>query len=425
MARRVRCSMVNMHTGEFISVAYHAAAGGIDSDALKKLNYFLRDWRRDEPTRMDPRLFDTSGWPIAASARASRSTWSADIARPRPTPCCAGARAASRSSASTRSARRWTSTFPASMLASLRAAGLRLQRGGVGFYPTSGIALRPHGCRQRAHVAAHDARPARGGLPGRQDGPYSRATASRWPAMRPPMPSCSAMAARSAASPAAARTMPGRPAAAAASPSRSLVRWRHASPRQCQGMTARRPIMLADAQKRSRAAAATRCSHRRKASRLRNRSAEAQKPLGPRRPALAEKPVPAAASGPGDRRPRRHPAARASSDRTRPAPDGLADRAVRPGRCRRRRTRRGPARHGRYSLPPARPGARPKWQSMPAPAEAAARPLPPPVLRPAAPILAVPRPGLPGLLRRVHRRRSGEPSAMPMPRLRFGPAGAR
>ena len=32
--------------------------GRYDDEGLKKLNYFLRDWRNDEQTRMDPQLFD-------------------------------------------------------------------------------------------------------------------------------------------------------------------------------------------------------------------------------------------------------------------------------------------------------------------------------------------------------------------------------
>ena len=55
-----------------------------------------------------------------------------------PMRCCASGRAAWPSTASTCSARRWTSTFRASRSTKLREAGLRAQRGGVGFYPTSG-----------------------------------------------------------------------------------------------------------------------------------------------------------------------------------------------------------------------------------------------------------------------------------------------
>ena len=52
--------------------------------------------------------------------------------------CCARARAASRRTAITPPATPWTSTFPASPLEKVREVGLRMQRGGVGFYPTSG-----------------------------------------------------------------------------------------------------------------------------------------------------------------------------------------------------------------------------------------------------------------------------------------------
>ena len=46
------------HTHESIEATY-LVDGRYDSGVLEKLNWFLRDWRRDEPTRMDPRLFDT------------------------------------------------------------------------------------------------------------------------------------------------------------------------------------------------------------------------------------------------------------------------------------------------------------------------------------------------------------------------------
>jgi uncharacterized protein YcbK (DUF882 family) len=45
------------HTKESISVTYKRN-GKYLPGGLKKLNRFLRDWRRNEPTRMDPRLFD-------------------------------------------------------------------------------------------------------------------------------------------------------------------------------------------------------------------------------------------------------------------------------------------------------------------------------------------------------------------------------
>ena len=95
--------------------------------------------RISEPTKMDP-ASDRSA--VGGSPRGRRQ--GTDLGGLRlplartPTPCCGGARAGSPSSASTCSARRSTSTFPGVPLERLREAGLRAQRGGVGFYPTSG-----------------------------------------------------------------------------------------------------------------------------------------------------------------------------------------------------------------------------------------------------------------------------------------------
>ena len=45
------------HRDDEITVTFKRN-GRYDEDGLKKLNYFLRDWRNDEQTRMDPQLFD-------------------------------------------------------------------------------------------------------------------------------------------------------------------------------------------------------------------------------------------------------------------------------------------------------------------------------------------------------------------------------
>jgi uncharacterized protein YcbK (DUF882 family) len=130
-------NLVNMHTGEKINIVYKRG-GRYDSEALKKLNYFLRDWRRDEPTRMDPRVFDTV-W-LAYQAVGGREPIHVVSAYRSP-----------ETNASLRRRSRGVAKFsqhtlgkamdfyvPGVKLADLRAAGLRLQRGGVGFYPTSG-----------------------------------------------------------------------------------------------------------------------------------------------------------------------------------------------------------------------------------------------------------------------------------------------
>lgn len=47
----------HMHTGESATITF-ARGGRYDQQALDRLNWLLRDWRTDEPIKMDPRLFD-------------------------------------------------------------------------------------------------------------------------------------------------------------------------------------------------------------------------------------------------------------------------------------------------------------------------------------------------------------------------------
>ena len=46
-----------IHTKEKAEITFKRN-GRYDQAGLRKLNQFLRDWRRNEPTKMDPRLFD-------------------------------------------------------------------------------------------------------------------------------------------------------------------------------------------------------------------------------------------------------------------------------------------------------------------------------------------------------------------------------
>ncbi len=50
-------TILHMHTGEMATITF-ARSGRYDQQALDKLNWLLRDWRTDEPIKMDPRLFD-------------------------------------------------------------------------------------------------------------------------------------------------------------------------------------------------------------------------------------------------------------------------------------------------------------------------------------------------------------------------------
>ncbi len=107
--------------------------------ALRQLNWFLRDWRNDEPTKMDPRLFDVV-WEAYRDAGATEpiACRSRPIARPRPTPCCARARARVARHSQHMLGKAMDTTMPGLSMARIREIGMRMQRGGVGYYPNAG-----------------------------------------------------------------------------------------------------------------------------------------------------------------------------------------------------------------------------------------------------------------------------------------------
>jgi uncharacterized protein YcbK (DUF882 family) len=130
-------SMHHVHTDEDITITYKRD-GRYDESALEKLNWLLRDWRRGEQTRMDPHLIDLV-WEVQREA-----------ATKEPVQVVCGYRSP-QTNAMLRRRSRGVARFSQHMLGhamdfyipgipleQLREIGLRLQRGGVGFYPESG-----------------------------------------------------------------------------------------------------------------------------------------------------------------------------------------------------------------------------------------------------------------------------------------------
>ena len=130
-------SFHHVHTDEDITVTFKRN-GRYDEAALKKLDWFMRDWRRQEETHMDPHLFDL--------------LWEAyrDVGASEPIQVICGFRSPE-TNAMLRARSSGVAQFsqhvngnaidfyiPGVSLTMVRAEGLRLQRGGVGFYPTSG-----------------------------------------------------------------------------------------------------------------------------------------------------------------------------------------------------------------------------------------------------------------------------------------------
>lgn len=129
-------SFRHLHTSEEITVTYKRE-GRYDDEALKKINWVMRDWRRNEEVRMDPQVIDAV-WELYR-----------DVGATQPIEIICGYRAPAtnamlrrRSSGVARSSQHTLGKaidlhIPGVSLEAQRAAAMRLQRGGVGYYPSS------------------------------------------------------------------------------------------------------------------------------------------------------------------------------------------------------------------------------------------------------------------------------------------------
>src|SRR6202042_838766 len=106
--------------------------------AREKLNWFLRDWRKSEATKMDPHLIDLV-WEVQREAGNKAPIWVVCGYRSPATNAMLRHRSAGVARFSQHMLGRAMDFYiPGVDLEHLREIGLRLARGGVGFYPTSG-----------------------------------------------------------------------------------------------------------------------------------------------------------------------------------------------------------------------------------------------------------------------------------------------
>jgi uncharacterized protein YcbK (DUF882 family) len=130
-------SFHHVHTGEDITITFKRN-GRYDEAALKKLDWFMRDWRKEQETHMDPHLFDLL-WETYRDLGASEPIQVICGYRSPGTNAMLRARSSGVAQFSQHvNGNAIDFYIPGVSLASVRAEGLRLQRGGVGFYPTSG-----------------------------------------------------------------------------------------------------------------------------------------------------------------------------------------------------------------------------------------------------------------------------------------------
>lgn len=129
-------SFYHNNTKETLTVTFRRN-GQYDPGALEQLNWFLRDWRREEKIRMDPRLFDTvwevyrevgSDAPVRVNSAYRSPNTNSMLRR--------------RSSAVAKNSQHMLGKaldfyLPDVPTERLRAIGMRLQNGGVGYYPNA------------------------------------------------------------------------------------------------------------------------------------------------------------------------------------------------------------------------------------------------------------------------------------------------
>ena len=129
--------LYNLHTHERATIVFKRN-GVYDQAGLTKLNEFLRDWRKDKPTNMDPHLFDLL-WQVYQQSGSHdyihvvcgyRSPATNDMLRRRSSGVA--------KNSLHMQGKAMDFSIPDVPLAKLRAIGLQMQVGGVGFYPTSG-----------------------------------------------------------------------------------------------------------------------------------------------------------------------------------------------------------------------------------------------------------------------------------------------
>jgi uncharacterized protein YcbK (DUF882 family) len=131
-------SMFNIHTKDTITVTFKRN-GKYVPEGLQQLNHFMRDWRRDQEIKMDPGLIDLI-WELHE-----------ELGSKEPVHLICGYRSSGTNEmlrrtvgGQARNSRHITGqaadlTFPDVPLKQLRYSALIRERGGVGFYPASGL----------------------------------------------------------------------------------------------------------------------------------------------------------------------------------------------------------------------------------------------------------------------------------------------
>jgi len=131
-------SLYEIHTKETLTVTYKRD-GKFDEDALKQINNFMRDWRRDEARQMDRELIDVI-WTLHQQLGSQKPIHLISGYRSAATNAALRKRGGGQAKKSQHILGKAADIhFPDVPVRRLRNSALVQEVGGVGYYPTSGI----------------------------------------------------------------------------------------------------------------------------------------------------------------------------------------------------------------------------------------------------------------------------------------------
>ncbi len=131
-------SLYEIHTKETLTVTYKRD-GKFDEDALKQIDNFMRDWRRDEARQMDRELIDTI-WTLHQQLGSQKPIHLISGYRSAATNAALRKRGGGQAKKSQHILGKAADIhFPDVPVRRLRNSALVQEVGGVGYYPTSGI----------------------------------------------------------------------------------------------------------------------------------------------------------------------------------------------------------------------------------------------------------------------------------------------
>ncbi|MET0606507.1 MAG: DUF882 domain-containing protein [Beijerinckiaceae bacterium] len=129
-------TLVHNHTKESATITFKRW-GSYDYSALEQLNWLMRDWRRDEKTRMNPKLFDLV-WEAHRESGSSSPIYINSAYRSPDTNSMLRRRSRAVSKHSQHMNGNALDFFVADVsMARIREVAMRMQRGGVGYYSSA------------------------------------------------------------------------------------------------------------------------------------------------------------------------------------------------------------------------------------------------------------------------------------------------